>query len=126
LNNGESANSIELDFSKGLMYFGTNAESIDFGAYTVSMALYHDATLINTFSVNSSADGAGDGSAAFLGFLSSDGINRVILSASQGNSAAALAIGDVTVAPVPEPASMMLLGSGLASMAGVIRRKRQK
>ncbi len=124
-NSGENTSSIELDFNSGLNYFSTYAESQDFGDYIVSMALYHDATLINTFSASGNQSGAGDGTAAFLGFLSTDGINRVVLSATEGGNASALAISDVTAA-VPEPGSMVLLGTGLTSMIGAIRRKRQK
>jgi hypothetical protein len=32
-------------------------------------------------------------------------------------------IGDVSVSPVPEPTSLFLLGTGLATLAGFVRRK---
>ena len=121
---GPVASTIELDFSQGLDYLGTYAEGQFTGPYTISMALYSGATLIDTFSVMGNQANNNDGSAPFIGFRGTN-IDRVVFSAVDGtNSPTAFAVSDVTAA-VPEPGSILLLGAGLASIMGAIRRKRQ-
>lgn len=71
-------------------------------------------------------DGAIDGGVQFFGFLSDSSFSAVNLELrGVGGYRDVFGIDDVVSAPVPEPATLLLLGSGLIGLAG-FRRKFRK
>ena len=58
--------------------------------------------------------------------LSLNGINDIIGINSMAFDKASITLGEGNVAPVPEPATLLLFGAGLAGLAGFSRKKFRK
>jgi hypothetical protein len=119
-------------FNSAITGFGTQIGADDFGAFTARIEAF-DATntLLGVFTRAGNATSNGDDSAMFLGILSDVADIRSIrlsLTSSGGGSGDVtdFAINSPTIqdTPVPEPASMVLLGTGLATV--VARRHRRR
>lgn len=71
----------------------------------------------------SSVGGANPFTAVSADFVATQEIEDLTFTANTGGADGTALFSDVSVAPAPEPSSLALLGTGLCTVAGVIRRK---
>lgn len=94
----------QLDYVYDLEVTGTNS-----GTYVLDLTPYQDSTISLAFGLEADwLDWSYDSVATFSNF------DLITVSNSQGSS------------PVPEPATIILFGSGLVGLIGAARRKRSK
>jgi hypothetical protein len=118
-----------LTFNTAITGFGMQIEADDFGAFTARIEAFDAANVsLGVFSRAGTATANGDDSAIFLGILSDVRDVRSIrlsLTSSAGDiSDFAINSPIIQDTPVPEPTSMVLLGTGIATVVG--RRYRQR
>ena len=105
-----------------------------FGGFTAKISLFNTGGVLiysNTFSGVSNGSEAGDNLFVGLGDLTGVNIGAIVISTDSGANnpmfSNDFAVNDpsFTYAPIPtpEPGSLMLLGSGLLGVAGLVRRK---
>jgi PEP-CTERM motif-containing protein len=112
---------------------GLQITSNFYGAFTASLEVFNGATSLGLFSVGGVMDGNEDGTAPFLGALSDAvNINRAVftLTSNQGAGTAGFGVNRLLTTdtplrgtPVPEPATLSLVGMG--ALALIRRRRRQ-
>ena len=129
--NRQNGNAIELNFNTPVSQAGAQIQDDFFGSFTATISAFDSLNnLLGTFTENGNSTGAADDSAIYIGVAAS-GISRITFSVSGGgNGINDLAINHVTingdVSAVPEPATMTLLGFGIAGLAGYGWRKRKQ
>lgn len=109
---------ITIDFMVPVDTVGFQLHSF-LGPTTFSIQAFNGATFLGTFTVS--------GETSLLGLVTNggDAITRLVVTGPAGGS---FAIGATELhnapAPVPEPATLLLLGTGLTGVCAAVRRKR--
>lgn len=124
---------MDFRFNAGIAGFGTQVQQEFFGAFVAQIFAYDAADqLLGTYTVNGVADD-GISDAPFIGILSdASDIRRVRISVPIATNEAfnrieSFAINSpvIQAQPTPEPASLLLLGTGLLAGARYARRRRR-
>jgi hypothetical protein len=117
-----------IAFASGVSSVGFQIEDVFLGPFTATLQAFNGANLLFTLTLPGTANQNNDGSALFMGIgdLTGANITSIVISdvgSSDTNDFAINAVSLTQAGTTPEPSSLVLLGSGLLGMAGVIRRK---
>jgi hypothetical protein len=119
---------LSLTFALGGYNFaGAYFQQDFFGAFTAKLEFF-DGTNSLGFVTESGVSSGTPGTAMFIGGfdLTGSNITRVVFSETAGSHTTDFAIGTLYYGVVPEPGTMVLLGSGLIGLAGFARRRMSK
>jgi hypothetical protein len=126
--NQDDTNPIDIQFNHPISLGGAQIQDDFFGAYMGCIQAMGSFGASPVFCVTGNNTGAEDNSAPFIGIkdLTGGNITDLLFTTDVGPNATAINTVSFTSSPVPEPASLMLLGSGLATLAGASRRRMRK
>ena len=113
---------LTVAFGNSYNFIGAYFEQNLFGPFTAKMDVYNGSTLLGSVTA-SGVSAFAPGTALFIGALDQDGANitKVVFSETAGSGLADFAIATMYLG-VPEPSTMVLLGTGLLGLAGFSRR----
>ena len=111
----------------GYNFVGAYFQQDYYGAFTANLEFYNGTNLLGSVTESGVSSGT-PGTAMFIGGYDVNGpnITRVVCSETAGSHTTDFAIGTLYYGVVPEPGTMVLLGSGLIGLAGFARRRMSK
>jgi len=125
LNWTDYSGALTLDFAEGYAQIGAQIDSDDYGDFTAQIC-----DVNGCFTEDGDATGANNGSAIYIGIEATSPIDWVTfsLTSAPSDSVDDFAIGTVTLvnaplATTPEPGSLLLLGTGLLALLGLVMRR---
>ena len=116
---------LKLNFDAAYNQIGAQIQANYYGDFTAQIC----DNLGACFTENGTSTGAGDNSAIYLGIFSATPISWITYELTDASlELSQFAINDVTlvgegITPVPEPGTLLLLGTGLAGLAGALKNR---
>ena len=118
---------VELSFASPISGLTLAGQADDYGAYTETAVAYSGTTVVDTASASSFnwIDDSNPAHQGIVPFLTVSGVDITSVDFSVTNDSIGLALygGAGVTPPVPEPGSLLLLGTGLVGLTGALRRK---
>ena len=126
--NQDNGNPIDIHFNTPIALGGAQIQDDFFVTYMGCVQALGSFGSSPVFCVTGVNTGAEDNSAPFIGIrdLSGGHISDLLFTTDVGPNATAINTVSFSSSTVPEPASLMLLGSGLAALAGAARKRLRK
>lgn len=115
---------LTVSFGNSYNFVGAYFQQQLYGTFTAKLQVYAGSTLLGSVT-ESGVSNFAPGTAMFIGALDKSGpnITKVIFSETAGNNLNDFAIATMYLGTVPEPGTMVLVGTGLIGLASIVRRR---